>query len=45
VCSAADEAGDFAREPAPPRGQPNGAAEQADADDGDFPKLHAQKDN
>jgi len=26
-----------------PRGQPDGAAQQTDADDGDFPKLHAQK--
>jgi hypothetical protein len=29
----------------PPRGQPDGAAEQADADDGDLPKLHGGKDN
>jgi hypothetical protein len=29
----------------PPRGQPDGAAEQADADDGELPKLHGRKDN
>ena len=37
---APNESGDFTREPAPPGGQPDGAAEQTDADDGDFAKLH-----
>jgi len=40
---AADEAGDFTREPALLCGQPDGAAEQTDTDDGDFPKLHARR--
>jgi hypothetical protein len=38
-----DEAGDFARQPSLAHGQPDGAAEQADADDGDFLKLHGGK--
>ena len=33
------------RQPAFAHGQPDGAAEQADADDGDFPKLHGGKDS
>ena len=42
---AADEPGDFPRQPAASGGQPDGTAEQADADDGDFLKLHARKDS
>ena len=40
---AADVAGDFARQLSLPDGQPDGAAEQADADDGDFLELHARR--
>ncbi len=37
---APDKAGDSTREFPASDGQPDGAAEQADADDGNFPKLH-----
>jgi hypothetical protein len=42
---AADKPGDFPRQPAAPDGQPDGTAEQTDADDGDFLKPHARKNN
>ena len=42
---AANKTGNFTGQTMSPHRQPKGAAQQSDADDGDFLKLHAQKDN